>query len=160
VTRERTCNGSTPPVITNDTDKALLPANRLERQAGKLARAVLRGGGDGDTVSLPDPPLVPGPVLRQPAFAGRALPSAMTRAPAAGSYRWSEVYGYFDSCSHTRAWARCQGPSLWVLSERVVTGTLGQVDAEQGAGRRALLAICSLRSRSSAGRRAHCMARM
>ena len=28
--------------------------NRLERHAGKLARAVLRGGGDGDTASLPD----------------------------------------------------------------------------------------------------------
>lgn len=28
-----------------------LPSERLERQAGKRARAVLRGGGDGDTVS-------------------------------------------------------------------------------------------------------------
>jgi hypothetical protein len=46
-------------VIANDPDKASLPVNRLERQAGKLARAVLRGGGDGDTASLPDRPLVP-----------------------------------------------------------------------------------------------------
>jgi hypothetical protein len=54
---ERTAKGFTQPVTTNDTNKASLPANRLERQAGKLARAVLRGGGDGDTASLPDRPL-------------------------------------------------------------------------------------------------------
>src|SRR5215831_19896328 len=57
VTREKTSNGSTPHVIANTTDKASLPVNRLERHAGKLARAVLRGGGDGDTASLPDRPL-------------------------------------------------------------------------------------------------------
>jgi hypothetical protein len=57
VMQESISHGSTPPVIANDTDKASLPVNRLERQAGKLARAVLRGGGDGDTASLPDPPL-------------------------------------------------------------------------------------------------------
>jgi hypothetical protein len=56
VTQERTSKGFTPHVITNDTNKASLPVNRLERHAGKLARAVLRGGGDGDTASLPDPP--------------------------------------------------------------------------------------------------------
>jgi hypothetical protein len=56
---ERTSKGSTQPVMTNDTDKASLPAHRLERHAGKLARAVLRGGGDGDTASLPDRPLRP-----------------------------------------------------------------------------------------------------
>ena len=51
---EKTSKGSTPHVIANDTNKASLPVNRLERHAGKLARAVLRGGGDGDTASLPD----------------------------------------------------------------------------------------------------------
>jgi uncharacterized protein len=59
VPTESTSKGSLPPVIANDTTKASLPVNRLERHAGKLARAVLRGGGDGDTASLPDPPLVP-----------------------------------------------------------------------------------------------------
>jgi hypothetical protein len=49
--KERTANGATPPVIANDTAKASLPGNRLERHAGKLACAVLRGGGDGDTAS-------------------------------------------------------------------------------------------------------------
>jgi hypothetical protein len=55
VMNARTSNGSTLHVIVNDTDKASLPVNRLERHAGTLARAVLRGGGDGDTASLPDP---------------------------------------------------------------------------------------------------------
>jgi hypothetical protein len=54
-TQERPSKGFTPHVITNDTNRASLPVNRLERHAGKLARAVLRGGGDGDTTSLPDP---------------------------------------------------------------------------------------------------------
>jgi hypothetical protein len=54
VRQERTSKGVTQPVITNGTNKASLPVNRLERHAGKLARAVLRGGGDGDTASLPD----------------------------------------------------------------------------------------------------------
>jgi len=57
VTTGRISHGSTPPVIANDTDKASPPVNRLERPAGTLARAVLRGGGDGDTASLPDRPL-------------------------------------------------------------------------------------------------------
>jgi hypothetical protein len=57
VTRERTSTGFTQPVIANDINKASLQVNRLERHAGKLARAVLRGGGDGDTASLPDRPL-------------------------------------------------------------------------------------------------------
>jgi RNA-directed DNA polymerase len=57
VMQERTSHGSTQPVIANDTDKASLSVNRLERHARKPARAVLRGGGDGDTASLPDPPL-------------------------------------------------------------------------------------------------------
>ena len=65
VTQERTSKGSTQPVITNDTNKASLPVNRLERHAGNLARAVLRGGGDGDTASLPDRPLVPRSRFRQ-----------------------------------------------------------------------------------------------
>jgi hypothetical protein len=52
--RARIAHGSTPPVIANDTDKASRQGNRLERQAGTLARAVLRGGGDGDTASLPN----------------------------------------------------------------------------------------------------------
>jgi hypothetical protein len=51
VTPERTAKGSMPHVITNDTAKASPPVNRRERHAGKLARAVLRGGGDGDTAS-------------------------------------------------------------------------------------------------------------
>jgi hypothetical protein len=54
---EKTSNGSTQHVIANGTDKASRQVNRLERHAGKLARAVLRGGGDGDTASLPDRPL-------------------------------------------------------------------------------------------------------
>jgi hypothetical protein len=57
VTKAGTANGSLPPVIANDTTKAALPVNRLERHAGTLARAVRRGGGDGDTASLPDPTL-------------------------------------------------------------------------------------------------------
>src|ERR687891_48921 len=65
VMTERTSNGFTPHVIANDTDKASWPVNRLERHAGKLARAVLRGGGDGDTASLPDRPLVPRSRFRQ-----------------------------------------------------------------------------------------------
>jgi hypothetical protein len=44
-----------PQILAHDTDQASLPGNRLERQAGKPARAVLRGGGDGDTAALPDP---------------------------------------------------------------------------------------------------------
>src|SRR5919106_4554292 len=56
---QRTSNGSTQRVITNSTSTASLQVTRLERHAGKLARAVLRGGGNGDTASLPDRPLVP-----------------------------------------------------------------------------------------------------
>jgi hypothetical protein len=56
VTTGSISTGFMPPVIANDPDKASPPVNRLERQAGKLARAVRRGGGAGDTASLPDRP--------------------------------------------------------------------------------------------------------
>jgi hypothetical protein len=64
-----------PQVIANDTNKASLPVNRLERHAGTLARAVLRGGGDGDTASLPDRPLVPRSRFRQQLSASVAMTS-------------------------------------------------------------------------------------
>ena len=54
VRKESTSHGSTQPVIANDTDKASRPVNRRERQAGQLARAVLRGREPGDRLSLPD----------------------------------------------------------------------------------------------------------
>ena len=37
---------------------------RLERLAGKLARAVPRGGGGGNVTSLPDPDAPAGPTIR------------------------------------------------------------------------------------------------
>jgi hypothetical protein len=75
VTQERPSKGFTPQVITNDTNKASLPVNRLERHAGTLARAVLRGGGDGDTASLPDRPLLRRSRFRQQLMPGVDLTS-------------------------------------------------------------------------------------
>ena len=56
-----------------------LQVNRLERHAGKLARAVLRGRGPGDRLLLPDRPLVPRSRFRQQVSASvRLLMSSIT----------------------------------------------------------------------------------
>jgi hypothetical protein len=78
---ERPAKGATQHVIANDTDQASLSVNRLARHARKLACAVLRGGGDGDTASLPDPPLRCG-------FRQRLMPGVR---PANEAYRFTDT---------------------------------------------------------------------
>ena len=62
-------------LLRSYADKASLPVNRLERHAGKLARAVLRGRGPGDRLLLPDPPLCCG-------FRQRLMPSVRSQQKA------------------------------------------------------------------------------
>ena len=61
-------NGESKACACGSSERpASLQVNRLERHAGKLARAVLRGRGPGDRLLLPDRPLVPRSRFRQQA---------------------------------------------------------------------------------------------
>jgi hypothetical protein len=104
VMTESTSNGATPQVIANDTNKASLPVKRLERPAGKLARAGLRGGGDGDTASLPDPPLLRRSGFRQQLRPGVGL---TRRSGGRGCEPREERHGTGDGATDPAAWLCC-----------------------------------------------------
>ena len=96
--------------------------NRLERHAGKLARAVLRGGDDGDTASLPDRPLLRRSRFRQRLILGVRPASATCGIWIAASH-WGLQAGVYFHGAHV-------GSSVLLANRRRGRGCSHAVSAQ------------------------------